>query len=226
MCFNISIAKTKVKLEDKFKAQFEKGVNFQPNYFITAFTKPQIPIITGDNQDKIQLFNWGLIPHWVKSEEQARDISSMTFNSRIETAHEKPSFRDSFKKNHCLIIADGFFEWKTKEKNKIPHYIYKENNELFSFAGIWSEWVNQDTGEVNKTCSILTHNANEFMAEIHNTKKRQPVFLKNENSYQWLNNKLDTKNLIQQSSETILSTHIIAKDFRTLGNNKSVINKK
>ncbi len=63
------------------------------------------------------------------------------------------------------------------------------------------------------------------MAEIHNTKKRQPVFLNNENSYQWLNNKLDTKNLIQQSSETILCTHVIAKDFRTLGNNKSVINK-
>jgi putative SOS response-associated peptidase YedK len=154
MCFNISIAKQKKTLEKRFKADFQEGIQFEPNYFLSAFAKPFVPVITNDKPKEIQLFKWGLIPHWVRSEEQAKDISTKTFNARVETAKEKPSFRDAMKSKHCLVLADGFFEWKTEGKNKIPHYIYQEDIQSFAFAGIWNEWINKESGEIHNTLSI------------------------------------------------------------------------
>ena len=79
-------------------------------------------------------------------EVQASSISTKTFNARIETASVKPSFRDALKTKRCLVLADGFFEWQTEGSLKTPHYIYKEDNDPFAFAGLWSEWVNRQTG--------------------------------------------------------------------------------
>lgn len=211
MCFSISIAKKKTQLEKRFKATFEPSIVFEPQKFVTAFTKPLVPVITDTKADTIQLFNWGLIPHWVHSEEQAHDIATKTFNARSETVHQKPSFRDAFKSQRCLVLADGFFEWKTEGKIKTPHHIYLSDHQPFAFAGIYNSWVNKETGEINNTFSILTQEANPFMADIHNLKKRQPVVI--HNTQDWLE-KGDFNTQLEKSYSTDFCADVLERGFR------------
>lgn len=112
----------------------------------------------------------------------------MTLNAKIETATEKPAFRNSVK-NRCLIIANGYYEWQwqdPKGKQKQKYLITPEEQGLFAFAGIYSSWTHPESSEMLNTYSILTTEANELMAKIHNNKKRMPVVLKKEDQNRWL----------------------------------------
>ena len=120
---------------------------------------------------------------------QDEDIKKMTLNAKIETIDEKSSFKNSVNKR-CLVIANGFYEWQwldCKGKSKIKYEIGIDNDNLFAFAGLYSQWVNTITGEIKDTYTIVTTQANELMAEIHNTKKRMPIILKQEDEKKWLN---------------------------------------
>ena len=126
----------------------------------------------------------GLIPFWAKDD----SIKQYTLNAKIETLNEKPAFKNSVK-NRCLVIADGFYEWKwldEKGRKKQKYLITLPDSDLFAFAGIWSEWQNKSTGEIINSYSIITTEANELMAEIHNSKKRMPVILTKKNEKDWL----------------------------------------
>jgi len=192
MCFHSKQSKSAQELEHRFKAKFANKGGYEPSIY-NAFQHPQTPVITNKEPDKIQLFNWGLIPHWAQDD----SIRKNTLNARIETIHEKPSFRNVVN-NKCLILADGFYEWQwldDKGKSKQKYLLSLPNNELFAFAGLWSEWVDKSTGELIRTYTILTTEANELMSKIHNTKKRMPVILSPENEAEWLtNNKLIMQN--------------------------------
>lgn len=182
MCFHSKQSKSAQELEHRFNAKFDKTVQYQPSIY-NGFQHPKTPIITNLDTNKIQLFNWGLIPFWAKDE----SIRKNTLNARIETIEEKPSFRNSIN-NRCLILADGFYEWQwldEKGKQKQKYLLSLPNEEAFAFAGLWSEWTDQQTGEVIYTYTILTTVANELMAKIHNNKKRMPVIVANE--VDWLN---------------------------------------
>ena len=199
MCFYFSINKPKKVIEERFDSSFDSNDSFKAEPYANAFSKPTLPVIVNSEPDRIHLFKWGLIPHWVKGEENANKISSATFNARSETIFEKPSFRDAIKTQRCLVIADGFFEWKSEGKTKMRHFIQIKDNELFAFAGIWNSWVNKNTAEVVNTFSIITQEANPFMAEIHNIKKRQPVILNRENEAKWLSKNYDFKSIMSCS---------------------------
>lgn len=154
--------------------------NWALNY--NGFSHPDTLVVASNQQDKIQLMNWGLIPFWAKD----RTIQNSTLNAKIETIQEKPSFKYSLN-NRCLIYADGFFEWQwldDKGKNKQKYLLTLPNEEPFAFAGLWNEWKDKSTGETLKTYTILTTEANDLMAQIHNSKKRMPVIVSNEN--EWL----------------------------------------
>jgi putative SOS response-associated peptidase YedK len=156
-----------------------------------GFTNPLTPIITNTQKNNIQLYSWGLIPSWAKDESFRKN----TLNARIESLEEKPSYRN-YIKNRCLIVVDGFYEWKWLDpagKDKLQYLITLPNEELFAFAGIYSSWTNKLTGEVINTYSMVTTEANELMAEVHNTKKRMPVILTKENEQDWLNPNVDYK---------------------------------
>jgi putative SOS response-associated peptidase YedK len=185
MCFHYSIKKAKKQIEKRFNAEFEEFTLFEPTDHANAFAHPFMPIITNDKPDSIQLFKWGLIPNWVKDKERAKEISKMTLNARVETVEEKPSFKDAIKSQRCLVIADGFYEWKKVGKKKTKYFIKHAEKPLFAFAGIWNSWADKQTGEIISTYSILTQEANPFMAEIHNIKKRQPIILQSEK--EWIN---------------------------------------
>ena len=185
MCFHSKQSKDAQTLEKRFKAKLKNKDFVVNSERYNGFTFPKTPVITNVNKQEIQLFNWGLIPSWAKDDK----LRANTLNARIETITELPSFKNNVK-NRCLIIADGFFEWKwldAKGKEKQQYLITLPNEEPFAFAGIYSEWTNKNTGEFLQTYSIVTTEANPFMAEIHNTKKRMPVILTPENENGWLN---------------------------------------
>jgi putative SOS response-associated peptidase YedK len=183
MCFFSQISKDAVELQHRFNAKFEEGSSFKPMAY-NAFQFPKTPVITDKNRELIQMFQWGLIPHWAKNDE----IKKNTLNARVETIHEKPSYKYALQ-NRCLILSDGFYEWQwldSKGKQKQKYLITLPDNQLFAFAGLYNTWADPSTGEMINTYTILTTEANELMSIIHNSKKRMPLILNPEDEYLWL----------------------------------------
>lgn len=225
MCFNISITKMTDYLETRFNAKFIDPETFEPVYHSSAFKTPHLPIISNEAPDKIQFFQWGLIPFWVKNQDQARKISFNTFNAKSETIFEKPSFRSSIKDKRCLVLVDGFFEWKHLKGDKFPHYIKLASSEAFALAGIWDTWENKQTGEQKNTFSIITTSANKLLEKIHNTKKRMPVILKREDESKWLEPDLSPeqiKAMLVPYDDKELEAYSVSKLITTKGQNTNI----
>lgn len=183
MCFHSKQSKSAQELQNRFKAKFKNDTLFQPTIY-NGFQFPKTPVITNKQTDIIQLFDWGLIPFWAKDD----SIKKMTLNCKIETAHQKPSFRNVIN-NRCLVLADGFYEWQwldEKGKQKQKYELTLPENEAFAFAGLYSEWLDKSTGELRNTYTIITTEANQLMSKIHNTKKRMPVIIATDNEQDWL----------------------------------------
>ena len=183
MCYHTIQTKTVEQLEQRFQAKFELPLSFQPSVY-NGFEHPKTPLITNEKKEQIQLYEWGLLPHWAKDS----SIAKSTLNARVETIAEKASFRASTN-NRCLVLVDGFFEWQwldEKGRKKQKFLIRKKGEEAFAFAGLWNHWIDKSTGEIRKTYTILTTEANALMAEIHNSKKRMPFILPKEEEQNWL----------------------------------------
>lgn len=193
MCYRYSIAITDFAISEWFEAMAE--LNMSPIYHANGFDFPLMPVITQQEPNKVQHFSWGLVPAWVKTVEDAKKMKTQTLNARSETIFSKPSFRNLVKQNRCLVPASGFFEWMTVGKAKYPFFIHLKHAPFFAFAGLWSGWTDRETGEYISSFTIITTEANELMAKIHNEKKRMPVILNREQQKQWLNPTLNTENI-------------------------------
>ncbi|UCH13733.1 MAG: SOS response-associated peptidase, partial [Bacteroidales bacterium] len=134
MCYTIEINLTREQIEKRFKANFINDPDFEPKKRVSAFTLPDLPVICSNSTDEVRLFTWGLIPFWVKNEEDAKSIRTKTFNARAETIAEKPSYKNSFRSKRCLVLADGFYEWHTEGKEKTPYFITLKDNSPFALA--------------------------------------------------------------------------------------------
>jgi putative SOS response-associated peptidase YedK len=125
------------------------------------------------------LLRWGLIPYWAKDP----SIGFKTINAKSETAAEKPAFRDAMKQRRCLILADGFFEWKKiGPKEKQPYNFGMIDDSLFAFSGLWERWRDPARNFV-ETCTILTTTPNSLVGDVHD---RMPVILRAEDYELWL----------------------------------------
>ncbi|MGH3262583.1 MAG: SOS response-associated peptidase, partial [Trebonia sp.] len=125
------------------------------------------------------LLRWGLVPSWA----QTPGAGLKLINARVETAVERPAFRRAFERWRCLIVADGFYEWRREHGGpRRPFHITQAGNGLFAFAGLWSIWHAQD-GSALRTCTILTTAANPAIAQLHD---RMPVILASEHEAGWL----------------------------------------
>ena len=120
---------------------------------------------------------WGLLPSWVDDPED----SPRPINARSETAHEKPMFRSAFKERRCLVLSDGFLEWKRRRGSKQPYRIERADGNSFAFAGLWETWGHN--GDFLETCTILMTDANEVVGEVHD---RMPVMLEPDDIDIWL----------------------------------------
>jgi putative SOS response-associated peptidase YedK len=155
----------------------ERIAALDPRYNIA----PSQPVLvlpnTADRQ--VDHYRWGLIPSWASDEK----IGYRTINARAESVASKPAFRSAFLKRRCLVLADGFYEWRAEGKrSKTPFFIRRPDGELLAFAGLWEIWRPEDRDEV-RSCTIVTTAANELLAPIHD---RMPVVLPPQHFEQWL----------------------------------------
>ena len=155
----------------------EVSAQLQPRYNI-APTQP-VAVVTSATDRRVEIFQWGLIPSWSKDPAMA----SRMINARAETIHEKPAYRGPFARRRCLVLANGFYEWKQLAKGKQPHYISLASGGPFAFAGLWDHWTSPE-GDERRTCTIITCEPNELMAQLHN---RMPVILDKDVMWDWLN---------------------------------------
>jgi putative SOS response-associated peptidase YedK len=191
MCFHIRVSSSLDEITQRFSVFIEDNTfSFRGGDF-SAFTFPRIPVITNQNPERLQFFQWGLIPPWSKEEE----IKKFTLNARWETLNEKPAFKHSINKK-CLVIVDGFYEWKWLDphgKKKKKYFITVDNSlkKPFALGGLYSQWINPNTGEILDTFTIITIQAKGIMEEIHNSKKRMPLILREDVEKSWLENQLN-----------------------------------
>ena len=158
----------------------------------------------------------------MKNNESALKIRQRTLNARAETIFHKPAFRHSMRSKRCLVIADGFFEWRHENKRKYPYYIKLTQHIPFAIAGIWDAWENPETEEIVKTFSVITTQANSLLEKIHNTRKRMPVILQRGNERLWLEEKLDEQtiqSLLCPYDVKDMEAHPITKEINKLGYN-------
>lgn len=188
MCFTYSIHTTRKDLVDRYDAIIAEDLS---NEFFdnkveayNGFTFPFLPVITNSKPDVIEFFQWGLLPAWAKD----RDFRKNTLNARLESIHEKPSFKNSLQMR-CLVPANSFTEWHwndPKGKSKDKYLLNFDDVPIFSFAGLYSFWTDKSTGEIVPSFTIITTEANELMSFVHNNKKRMPVILDSKHEREWL----------------------------------------
>lgn len=175
-----------------------------PIFHTSGFNHPKLLIYTNQSPFIPIVATWGLVPHWVKDFDQLSKFWNNTINARGETIFEKPSFRDAAKTHRCVIYVDGFYEHHHFGSKTYPFYIHKKDKQPLALAGLWSEWVDHQTGEILNTFSIVTTKGNELLARIHNNPKlkepRMPVILPTEMEELWLkpiNDSIDEKQIME-----------------------------
>ena len=133
-----------------------------------------------DTQDTtLDLIRWGLLPSWAKD----RKIAYKLINARAETVATASAFRKAFEKRRCLVPVDGFFEWKKVGNQKRPYMIAMADRAPFTLAGLWENWKDPESGEWVRTFTIITTDANELAAQLHD---RMPVVIAPEDRERWL----------------------------------------
>lgn len=195
----------------------EEVLEERRRYHVNAFEHPECPVIAAHHQ--LKFVRWGLIPHWVKTNNSAKEIQNMTLNARSETIFEKPSFRTPIREKRCLIPSTGYFEHHHEGKGITPYFIFLKNDDLFSIGGIFDNWKNPINGEELETFSLITTPANKLTAWIHNggkNAKRMPLIIPKGWEDAWLDpaaTNEDLQALMQTYPAEAMDAYIIKKDF-------------
>ncbi len=176
MCGRFTLTTDIEQLEERFSFH-AANLSCTPRYNI-APSQAVFTVIGDEKGSRGGLLRWGLIPSWAKD----AAIGNRMINARAETVAEKPSFRRALQQRRCLILADGFYEWRQEGKKKTPLFITLTSRAPFAFAGLWETWRPPD-GEAIHSCTIITTTPNTLMASIHN---RMPVILAREAETTWL----------------------------------------
>ncbi len=151
----------------------EQRYNVAPGDEVLAVTTSR------EGEPRGELLRWGFVPSWAKSP----DTGLKMINARVETVAEKPAYRGAFERFRCLIIADGFYEWRRNPDGpKQAFHITRGDGQLFSFAGLWSIWHGEDERTI-RSCTIVTTAANSAVASLHD---RMPVILERDAEAAWL----------------------------------------
>ena len=140
----------------------------------------------------VSQLRWGLIPSWARDEK----IGYRTINARAETLAEKPAFRSALRRQRCLVLADGFFEWERRGKQKLPHYFHMADRQPFAFAGLWERWRGPKDAplpEPIESFTIVTTEPNELLAPLHD---RMPAILAADDFDLWLDRDFDQTDVL------------------------------
>ena len=177
MCGRFVQAFSAEDLQEKYKTSNQVAI--KPNYNVSPHTNIAA-IIKSQETNKLETHTmlWGLVPFWSDDPK----IGNKLINARAETINEKPAFKISFKSKRCIIPASGFYEWQ--DETRQPYFIRPKGgkNDIFSFAGIWDKWQDQE-GNTLITCAIITQDASPALKFIHS---RMPVIIPDQKVRNWL----------------------------------------
>lgn len=177
MCGRVTIQTPALAIAREFALTGIRTAIERPRYNLAP--TQLMPVVINDGERMLDAYRWGLIPSWAKE----AAIGNKLINARGETVAEKPSFRSALKRRRCLALVDGWYEWKQSTKPKTPYLFRRKDGRPMAFAGLWEEWTAPDTGEVLRTCTLITTGPNQLMAPIHD---RMPVILSPEAQALWL----------------------------------------
>lgn len=177
MCGRVTIQTPALAIAREFELTGIRTALERPRYNLAP--TQLMPVVINDGERMLDAYRWGLIPSWAKD----AAIGNKMINARSETVAEKPSFRSALKRRRCLVLVDGWFEWKQSTKPKTPFLFRRKDGKPLAMAGLWEEWTAPDTGEVVRSCTVLTTGPNALMAPIHD---RMPVILRPEARQLWL----------------------------------------
>jgi len=176
MCGRFSFSPLAKIIEDRFDVRVD-STRYKPRY--NSAPSQDLAVIPNINPGELSFYRWGLIPFWAKD----KNIGNKMINAKAETIAEKLSFKNSLKRKRCLVLSDGFYEWKTiSPKEKKPYRITFRDNGLFAMAGIWDSWKNEEGNLIN-SFAIITTTPNKLMENIHT---RMPVILDRKDEKSWL----------------------------------------
>jgi len=183
------LVKTNIKVEDN------------NNY--NAHPTQKLPIIKSyTNGRALEISEWGIIPNWAKDKKKFKPL----INARVETLVEKITFKKLIQTSRCLVIADGYYEWKQEGGSKIPYYFTRQDNEMMFFAGIY---------EKNQFC-IITKEAGSNVKDIHN---REPLIINKNQLNNYLNVKKDGKEILNAVKSSKINFYQVSKDVNNPINN-------
>jgi len=187
MCGRYTLTAPVDQLTERFGAKPTR--RFEPRY--NCAPGQTLPVITGEEPDRLQFFEWGLTPHWAEEKQGL-------INARAETVRQKRSFADAYESRRCLVPTDGFYEWVDTEDGKQPYRVAFEDDRLFAVAGLWERWAEPtrqtglaefgsgdqtDDSTTHETFTILTTEPNDLIADLHH---RMAVVLAPEYESKWL----------------------------------------
>ncbi|MDG5787495.1 SOS response-associated peptidase [Evansella sp. AB-P1] len=207
MCGRFTLYADPDLLIDYFNIENEEDFILEARYNI-APSQQIFTVVNGYNGYRGGYMRWGLVPQWAKDV----SIGNKMINARSETLLEKQSFQPLLGKRHCLIIANGFYEWKKTENKKEPYYIQLKSKEPVAFAGLWDRWSSGDGGEVI-SCTILTTSPNTLMGDLH---ERMPVIIDRSQYDNWLNRDMED---YRDFFEPYPSKKMVANPVSTFVNN-------
>jgi putative SOS response-associated peptidase YedK len=206
MCGRFSLSSGLDQLERQFEMMLMDEL--KPRYNI-APTQPILTVVQEEGKRVGRNMRWGLVPFWAKDVK----IGYKMINARAETIDEKSMYKGLFKKRRCLILADGFYEWKKVGKEKRPYRFQMINGKPFAFAGLWDRWSHED--ETLITCTIITTQPNEITKEVHD---RMPVILP-PNAYEtWLHPDMQDTDYLKTLLQPYPADEMDAYEVSTLVN--------
>lgn len=195
MCGRYAASRRPDELVEEFEIEAEPPLPLPPNWN-TAPTQSIYAVADLDEKRTLMIVRWGLIPSWAKDAKGG----AKTFNARVETVAEKPTFRSAFKSRRCLIPADGYYEWYTLSAQnsgtvapKQPFYIHRIDARPLAMAGLYETWRDPTSGEAITTATIITTNSQGRIAQIHD---RMPVLLPRERYDAWLAREASKESLL------------------------------
>ncbi|HEX9778101.1 MAG TPA: SOS response-associated peptidase [Geopsychrobacteraceae bacterium] len=161
-----------------------------PQSYNLAPPRPLPAIRQHNHARSLDLLPWGLIPHWC----QDPSIARSTFNARLETLSQKPSFRDPFKAQRCIIPVSGFYQWRNEGRRKQPYYIFRADRQPVALAGLWDSWQGGGSEKPIESCTMVTSAATHLVAEIS---ERMPAILEPDYFAVWLDPRFSETHVLQ-----------------------------
>lgn len=201
-------------LVDILKGRFDieniaSQLDYIPRYNI-APSQQVLSIIGHGEKERMGYLGWGFVPSWARDEKFAHKM----INARGESVETKPAYKDSFLHRRCLILANGFYEWKKEGSKKTPMFITVKDEELFCMAGLYSIYYNKNNQKVS-TCTVLTTTANEFMSSIHD---RMPVILDRDDEKRWIDMSIKDSKYLKSLIRPMSSHRMSAYEVSSLVN--------